>query len=135
MNEDINDDEIFLTNDVNDTESFSLFKVKILSQIKNICEKKNRPYSHAIFEDLLKTNSTITEKSLFDNSLLKLIDLKLVINKETPNGFDLFFLTNDVQTNPTTNTLESSDVRTEQNTNKSFSTSKAIQNTLLLRHP
>ena len=36
---------------------------------------------------------------------------------------------NDVQTDPTTNTLESSDVRTEQNASKSFNTSKATQKT------
>ena len=48
---------------------------------------------------------------------------------KTPNGLDSLFLTNDVQTDPTTNTLESSDVCTEQNTNESFLTSKATQNT------
>ena len=58
-------------------------------------------------------------------------DLKLVINKRTPNGLDSFFLTNDVQTDPTTNTLESSDVRSEQNANQTSSTSKATQNTSL----
>ena len=41
-------------------------------------------------------------------------------------------MTNDVQTDPTTNTLGSSDVRTEQNANESFNTSKATQNMLLL---
>ena len=87
--------------------------MKILSWIKNIREKKKRPDSNATFEDLLKTDSTITEKSLLDNALSKLIDLKLVINKKTPNGIDSFFLTND----PTTNTSESSNVRTEQNAN------------------
>ena len=87
--------------------------MKILSWIKNIREKKKRPDSNATFEDLLKTDSTITEKSLLDSALSKFIDLKLVINKKTPNGLDSFFLIND----PTTNTLESSNVRTEQNGN------------------
>ena len=87
--------------------------MKILSWIKNIREKKKRPDSNATSEDLLKTDSTITEKSLLDSALSKFIDLKLVINKKTPNGLDSFFLTND----PTTNTLESSNVRTEQNGN------------------
>ena len=87
--------------------------MKILSWIKNIREKKKRLDSNATFEDLLKTDSTITEKSLLDNALSKLIDLKLVINKKTPNGIDSFFLTND----PTTNISESSNVRTEQNAN------------------
>ena len=87
--------------------------MKILSWIKNIREKKKRPDSNATFEDLLKTDSTITEKSLLNNALSKLIDLKLVINKKTPNGIDSFFLTNDT----TTNTSESSNVRTEQNAN------------------
>ena len=36
----------------------------------------------------------------------------------------MVFLTNDIQIDPTTNTLESSDVRTEQNANESFNTSK-----------
>ena len=81
---------------------------------------------------MLKTDSTITEKSLLDNALSKLIDLKLVINKKTPNGLYSFFLTNDVQTDPNTNRLESSDVRTEQNANESFNTSKATENTPLL---
>ena len=44
----------------------------------------------------------------------------------------MVFLTNDVQTDPTTNTLKSSDVRTEQNVNKSLNTSKTTQNTPLL---
>ena len=43
-----------------------------------------------------------------------------------------FFLTNDVQTDPTTNTLESSDVHTEQNANESFNISMVTQNMLLL---
>ena len=43
-----------------------------------------------------------------------------------------FFLTNDVQTDPTTNTLESSDVHTEQNPNESFNISMVTQNMLLL---
>ena len=84
MNEDINNDGTLLTIDVNDTDSFSSIKVKILSQIKNIREKEKRPDSNAIFEDLLKTDSTITEKSLLHNALSKLIDLKLVINKKKP---------------------------------------------------
>ena len=105
MNEDINNDRTLLTNDVNNTNSFSSIKVKILSLIKNIREKKKHPDSNAIFEDLLKTNSTITEKSLLDNALSKLIGLKSVINKKTPNGLDSFFLTNDAQTDPTTNTF------------------------------
>ena len=86
MNEDINNDGTLLTIDINDTDSFSSIKVKILSQIKNIREKEKRPDSNAIFEDLLKTDSTITEKSLLHNALSKLIDLKLVINKKRPNG-------------------------------------------------
>ena len=94
--------------------------------------KKKRPDSNAIFKDLLKTDSTITEKNLLDNALSKLTDLKLVINKKTPYGLDSFFLTNDIQTDPTTNLLESSDVRTEKSANKSFNTSKATQNTQLL---
>ena len=113
MNEDINDDGTLLTNDVNDTDSFSSIEVEILSSIKNIRMKKKCPDSNAIFEDLPKTDSTISEKSLFDNVLSKLIDLKLVINKKTPYGLDSFFLTNDVLTDPTTNLLESSDVPTE----------------------
>ena len=113
-------------------DSLSSIKLKILSSIKNIREKEKCPDSTAIFEDLLKTDSTITEQSLLDNALSKLIDLKLVINKKTPNGLDSFFLTNDLQTDPTTNTLERSDVRTEQNTNESFNISKATQNTPLL---
>ena len=125
MNEDINDGGRLLTNGFNDTDSFSSIKVKILSSIKNICEKKRPPDSNVIFEDLLKTDSTITEKSLLDNALSKLIDLKLVINKKIPNGLDSFFLTHNAQTNPTTNTLESSDVRTEQKAKESFNTSKA----------
>ena len=84
MNEDINNDGTLLTIDVNDTDSFSSIKVKILSQIKNIHEKEKRPDSNAIFEDLLKTDSTITEKSLLHNVLSKLIDLKLVIKKKKP---------------------------------------------------
>ena len=44
----------------------------------------------------------------------------------------MVFLTNDVQTDPTTNTLKSSDVRTEQNVNESLNTSKTTQNTPLL---
>ena len=84
MNEEINNDGTLLTIDVNDTDSFSSIKVKILSQIKNIREKEKRPDSNAIFEDLLKTDSTITEKSLLHNALSKLIDLKLVINKKKP---------------------------------------------------
>ena len=92
--------------------------MKILSSIKNIREKKKRPDSNAIFEDLLKTDSIITEKSLLDNALSKLIDLILVIKKKTPNGLDSFFLTNNVQIDPTANTLECSDVRTEQNANE-----------------
>ena len=84
MNEDINNDGTLLTIDINDTDSFSSIKVKILSQIKNIREKEKRPDSNAIFEDLLKTDSTITEKSLLHNALSKLIDLKLVINKKKP---------------------------------------------------
>ena len=76
VNEDINDDGTLLSNDVNDTDSFSSIKVKILSSIKNIREKKKRPDSNAIFEDLLKIDSTITEKSLFDNALSNFIDLK-----------------------------------------------------------
>ena len=44
----------------------------------------------------------------------------------------MVFLTNDIQIDPTTNTLECLDVRTEQNANESFSTSKAAQNTPLL---
>ena len=99
--------------------------MKILSSIKNIREKKRRPDSNSIFEDLLKTDSTTAEKSLLDNAFSKLIDLKLVINKKIPNGLDSFFLTNNAQTNPTTNTLESSDVRTEQKAKESFNTSKA----------
>ena len=62
MNEDINDDETLLTYDVNDTDWFSSIKVKILSLNKNIREKKKRPDSNAIFEDLLKTDSKITEE-------------------------------------------------------------------------
>ena len=62
MNEDINDDETLLTYDVNATYSFSSIKVKILSLDKNIREKKKRPDSNAIFEDLLKTDSKITEE-------------------------------------------------------------------------
>ena len=57
------------------------------------------------------------------------------MNKKTPNGVDSFVLTNDVQTNdddPTTNTSETSDVRTEQNANESFNTSNSIQSTPLL---
>ena len=96
INEEINDDRTLLTNDVNDTDLFSSVKVKILSSIKNICERKIRPDSNAIFEDLLKLDSTITEKSLLDKALSKLIDLKLVMNKKTPNGLDSFSLTNDV---------------------------------------
>ena len=69
---------------------------------------------------------------MLDNALTKLSDLKLVINKKTPNDLDTVFLTNDVQTDPTTNTLESSDVRTEQNANKLLNISKATQNTPLL---
>ena len=103
-----------------------------MSSIKNIREKKNCSDSDIIFEDLPKTDSTITEESLLNNALSKLIDLKLVINKKTPNGLFSFFLTNNVQTDPTTNTLESSDVRTEQNANESFNTSKATQNMRLL---
>ena len=45
MNEDINDNGALLTNDVNDTDSFSSIKVKILQSIKNICEMKKRPDS------------------------------------------------------------------------------------------
>ena len=96
INEEINDDRTLLTNDVNDTDLFSSVKVKILSSIKNICERKIRPDSNTIFEDLLKLDSTITEKSLLDKALSKLIDLKLVMNKKTPNGLDSFSLTNDV---------------------------------------
>ena len=96
INEEINDDWTLLTNDVNDTDLFSSVKVKILSLIKNICERKIRPDSNAIFEDLLKLDSTITKKSLLDKALSKLIDLKLVMNKKTPNGLDSFSLTNDV---------------------------------------
>ena len=81
---------------------------------------------------MLKTVSTITEKSLLDNALSKSFDLKLVINKKTPNYLDSFFLINYVQTDPTTNTLESFDLHTEQNAKKSFNTPKAIQNWLLL---
>ena len=88
--------------------------MKILSSIKNIHEKRKRPDSNAIFEELLKTESTITEKSLLDNTPSKFIDLKLAINKKTTNGLDSFCLTNDVQTDPTENTLESSHVRTKQ---------------------
>ena len=40
-------------------------------------------------------------------------------------------MTNDVQTDPTTNTLESSDVRSQQNAKQTSSTSKATQNTSL----
>ena len=98
MNEDIHDDGTLLTNDVNHTGSFSSIKV---IKIKNVCEKIKRPDSNAIFEDLLKTDSTITQKSLLDNPSPKLIDLKLVIIKKTPNALDSFFLTNDVQTDPT----------------------------------
>ena len=129
MNEDIHDDGTLLTNDVNHTGSFSSIKV---IKIKNVCEKIKRPDSNAIFEDLLKTDSTITQKSLLDNPSPKLIDLKLVIIKKTPNALDSFFLTNDVQTDPTTNTLESSDVRPEQNANELFNASKTILNTPLL---
>ena len=132
MNEDINDDGTLLTNDVNDIDSFSSIKVKILLSIKNIREKKKCPDSNAIFEDLLKKDSTITEKSLLDNVLSKFIDLKLVINKKTPNGLDSLFLTNYIQTDPITNISESSDVRTEQNGNELFNTSKATQNAPLL---
>ena len=131
MNEGINDDRTLLTNDIKDTDSFSSIKVEILSSIKNIRGKKKRPDSNAIFEDLLKTDSAITEKSLLDNALSKLIDLKLVIHKKTPNGLDSFFLTNDLQTDPTTNTLESSDERTEQNANESFNTPKGTPNASL----
>ena len=95
INEEVNDDRTLLTNDVNDTDLFSSVKVKILSSIKNICERKIRPDSNAIFEDLLKLDSTNTEKSLLDKALSKLIDLKLVMNKKTPNGLDSFSLTND----------------------------------------
>ena len=98
-----------------------------MSSIKNVHEKKKRPYSNAIVDDLLKTDNTITEKILLNNALSKLIDLNLVINKKTPNGLDSFFLTNYVQTDPTTDTLESSDLRTEQNANESFNTLQAIQ--------
>ena len=59
MNEDINDAGTLLTNDVNNTDSFSSIKVKILSSIKNIREKKERPDSNAIFEDLLKTEKSL----------------------------------------------------------------------------
>ena len=114
MNEDINDDGTLLTNYVNDVDSFSSIKVKILWSIKIIREKK----------DLLKTDSRIPEKSLLDNALSKLIDLKLVINKKTPNGLDSLLLANDVQTDPTTNILESFDVRTVQNANELFNTPK-----------
>ena len=41
-------------------------------------------------------------------------------------------MTNDVQTDPTTNTLESSDVHTEQNANESCNISMVTQNMLLL---
>ena len=41
-------------------------------------------------------------------------------------------MTNEVQTDLTTNTLESFDVRTEQNANKWLNTSKATKNTPLL---
>ena len=51
---------------------------------------------------------------MLDNASSKLIEQKLVINETTTNGLDSFFLTNDVQTNPITNTLESSVVDTEQ---------------------
>ena len=43
-----------------------------------------------------KLDSTITKKSLPDKALSKFIDLKLVMNKKTPNGLDSFSLTNDV---------------------------------------
>ena len=76
MNEDINDDGTLLINDI----------IDFLSSSKNICEKKKHPDSNAIFKDLLKTDSTITEKGLLDNALSKLIDLKLVISKTTPNS-------------------------------------------------
>ena len=69
INEDINNDGALLTNDVNDTDSFGSIKVKTLSSIKNIREKKKCPDSNAIFEYLLKTDSTIIEKSLLDNAL------------------------------------------------------------------
>ena len=98
-----------------------------MSSIKNVHEKKKRPYSNAIVDDLLKTDNTITEKILLNNALSILIDLNLVINKKTPNGLDSFFLTNYVITDPTINTLESSDVRAEQNANESFNTLQAIQ--------
>ena len=101
--------------------------MKIVSSIKNVHEKKKRPYSNAIVDDLLKTDNTITEKILLNNALSILIDLNLVINKKTPNGLDSFFLTNYVQADPTINTLESSDVRAEQNANESFNTLQAIQ--------
>ena len=106
--------------------------MKTFSLIKNIREKEKCPDSNAIFENLLRKDSTVTEKSLLDNALSKLIDLKLVINKKTPNGLDSFFLTNDVQTDPTRNTLKSSDVRTEQNANELLNTSTVTQNTLLM---
>ena len=71
MNQDINDHGTLLTNGINETDTLSSVKVKMFSSIKITLQKKKRPDSKAIFEDLLKTDSTITKKSLLDNVLAK----------------------------------------------------------------
>ena len=75
-------------NDSNDT--FLIFKPKILNAIKFIRDRNKPADLEAIFDHLTKTEAANADKELVENLLSELVNCKVIINKKTHIGLDIF---------------------------------------------
>ena len=82
-------------NHSNDT--FLLFKLKILNDIKFIRDRKKRADLEAIFDHRITMEASNADKALVENLLSKLINCKLIMSKKTRTSLDSFRLITEVQ--------------------------------------
>ena len=72
----------------------STFKPIVLSAIDILREKKKRPDVDSIYNHIIKTQASNTDKFLIESVVTNLMKDNLIINKKTTSGFDSFFRNN-----------------------------------------
>ena len=73
------------------TTIFSHFKSKMLAAIDEIRQKKRRPDSDAIYEQIMKSEASNADKNLIETIIAELTKQNVIINKKTCHGLDSFY--------------------------------------------
>ena len=88
MQENVNDANINLNENVNDSESseFSLFKPKILEALDTVRTKKKRADVNSIYEELCGKQASKIDEKIIASFVSQLIKLNEIKNKKTSHG-------------------------------------------------